>query len=341
MMTNPTVSVLVTTYNHAPFVRECLASLAAQTTRDFEIIITDDASSDGTAKIIQQWLDETGTVATFVRNETNRGICANRNAALDLAKGRFVCSLSGDDAYEPDRIACQVAYFERQPPDVAVVYSDMRMIDAHGRDLGLTFLDHVLGREPAPEAEVFSRLLSGSFMPSPAAMIRRTALDQVGPYDESLFYEDYDMWLRLSARFRFRHLPRCLVRYRVLPTSMSHSLASRPAMMASTARILQSWRGKVGPLESDLQWRIGLRQILQFEDREARRSLALAGRHGALTRRAIAKIFDLPGACFLARKIYTVILAVRAMRLRYYFLRAAYGSRPCFTPPAGRLLENS
>ncbi|HLZ66445.1 MAG TPA: glycosyltransferase [Aliidongia sp.] len=326
-MAVPTVSVLVTTYNHAPFVRECLASLAEQTTRDFEIIITDDASRDGTADVIQQWLDETGTAAILVRNEANRGICANRNAALSLAKGLFVCSLSGDDAYEPDRIARQVAEFERQPPHVAVVYSDIRMIDARSRDLGITFLDHVLGNEPVPEADVFSRLLRGSFMPSPAAMIRRTALDQVGPYDESLFYEDYDMWLRLSARFRFRHLLGCLVRYRVLPTSMSHSMALRPAMMASTVRILQSWLGKVGPLESDLQWRIGLRQVLQSEDRQARRSLALAGRRGKFGRGLLARIFSVPGACTAVRQGYKIVLLARAMRLRWYFLRAAFVHR--------------
>jgi glycosyltransferase involved in cell wall biosynthesis len=172
----PKVSVLVTTFNHAPFVRECLDSLTTQSFRDFEIIITDDASSDGTPDLIQAWLDETGSPARFLRNHTNRGICANRNTALSFAGGEFICSLSGDDAYEPERIARQVECFAHQPADTAVVYSDMRMIDAFGRSLHLSYLDYGLGSEKAPENDVFDRLLMGNFMPAPAAMIRRVCL---------------------------------------------------------------------------------------------------------------------------------------------------------------------
>ena len=73
-MTAPAVSVLVTTYRHAPFVEEALDSLLAQTSRDFETIITDDASGDGTAEVVQHWLERTGFPARFIRNETNRGL---------------------------------------------------------------------------------------------------------------------------------------------------------------------------------------------------------------------------------------------------------------------------
>ena len=332
MMAAPTVSVLVTTYNHASFVCECLDSLTAQTSSDFEIIITDDASADGTADVIRQWLTRTGTAAIFVRNPVNRGICANRNAALALARGRFICSLSGDDAYEPDRIERQVACFATQPTSVAVVYSDMRMVDADGRDLGISYLDYHFGREARPEANVFSRLLQGCFIPSPAAMIRREALDQVGHYDESLFYEDYDMWLRLSARFRFCHLPGNLVRYRVLPTAMSRAPSLRPAMMASTLRILQSWRGKVGAAEGDLLWRIAVRQILQREDGEARRSLALAGRSGTRAGYLLRPMLAIPGTGALIRMTYRLVLLARQLRLRGNFLRTAYRHRSARRP---------
>ena len=93
------VSVLVTTFNHARYVEEALESLRRQTSRDFEVIITDDASTDGCADIIEAWQARTGVAAQFVRNPVNCGICANRNAALARASGTFVCSLSGDDAY--------------------------------------------------------------------------------------------------------------------------------------------------------------------------------------------------------------------------------------------------
>jgi glycosyltransferase involved in cell wall biosynthesis len=107
----PRASVLVTTYNQARYVEEALNSLRDQTSRDFEVIITDDASSDGTGDIIEAWLGRSGYSAQFIRNPENSGICANRNAALALSSGTFVCFLSGDDRFESTRIERQLEFF--------------------------------------------------------------------------------------------------------------------------------------------------------------------------------------------------------------------------------------
>jgi glycosyltransferase involved in cell wall biosynthesis len=317
----PKVSVLVTTYNHAPFVREALDSLTAQSFRDFEVIITDDASSDGTPDLIQAWLEETGSPARFIRNLVNRGICANRNTALSFASGEFLCSLSGDDAYEPERIARQLECFDHQLPDVAVVYSDMRMIDALGRDLDISFLDYLLGEEPAPENRVFDRLLRRCFMPAPAAMIRRACLNVVGPYDETLSYEDYDMWLRLSAHFRFRFLPGYVVRYRILPTSMSHSSRFRRSILESTVRLLQRWQSDG---DARLGWTIGRRQIqLQF-DAQGLAALATAARVLGPQYRLLTQLLRMPGACAVARTIYRIVHIWGVLRMRWHLGRARW-----------------
>src|SRR3954462_6487101 len=129
----PRVSVLLTTFNHVAYVEQALESLRSQSSQDFEVIITDDASIDGSADTIAAWLQRTGFAARLIRNPRNRGICANLNAALALASGEFICSLSGDDAYEPDRIARQLACFLTLPEQVAAVYSDVLLIDAAGR----------------------------------------------------------------------------------------------------------------------------------------------------------------------------------------------------------------
>jgi glycosyltransferase involved in cell wall biosynthesis len=315
----PKVSVLVTTYNHAPFVRESLNSLTAQSFRDFEIVITDDASTDGTAELIQQWLDETCTTAYFFRNQVNRGICANRNSALSIASGEFLCSLSGDDAYEPERIARQLECFTHQPPDVAVVYSDMRMVDARGRDLGISFLAYALGKEPAPESGVFDRLLHGCFMPAPAAMIRRSCLNDVGPYDETLSYEDYDMWLRLSALFPFCFLPGYLVRYRILATSMSHSPRFRRSKLESTLRLLQRWQINGDP---QLCWTIARRQIQLHLDLEGLRELEQAAQRLGWKHRLLARCMRIPGACAAARAVYRILYVSTALRMKWYLMRA-------------------
>jgi glycosyltransferase involved in cell wall biosynthesis len=237
----PQVSVLVTTYNHARYVEEALDSLRRQTSGDFEVIITDDASTDGCGDVIAAWLARTGFPARFIRNPVNRGICANRNTELALASGRFVCSLSGDDSYEPDRIARQLAYFLALPGEVGAVYSDMLVVDSEGKLRQPSYLEAASEGRTPPQGDVFDRILAKNVLPGPAVMVRRSAIAEVGGYDETLDYEDFDMWLRLASRFQFAYLPGVLVRHRMLETSLSNAAANRPAFCRSTARILNKW----------------------------------------------------------------------------------------------------
>jgi glycosyltransferase involved in cell wall biosynthesis len=249
----PSVSVLVTTFNHADFVEEALDSLRDQTTDDFEVIITDDASTDGTAEVIEAWLARTGFDASFIRNDHNRGICANRNTALMRARGEFVCSLSGDDACQPDRIERQLARFRREPDNVAAVCSDMIEVDVDGRETRQRrVLDPASEGLPEDGATLASHLLlHGNFLLAPAVMVRRSSLDAVGPYNEDLLAEDFQMWLRLSSRFAFVHLPEALVRYRHLDTSLSHSSATTDRRKAEQLGVLTEWLGRTNSTETD------------------------------------------------------------------------------------------
>ena len=200
----PAISVIVGTYNHEPFVEESLDSVRRQSFRDFELIVIDDCSSDGTVDRIRAWSARSDVPITLIVNETNRGICASRNRALARARGKYVSTLSGDDVYEPDKLERQYCAFESYDERVAVVYSDITEIDAHGREVITT--RQATPRVP-PEGEVFDDLVEQNFVRAPAVMVRRSALAEVGSYDESLAYEDDDMWLRLADRFEFRFCP--------------------------------------------------------------------------------------------------------------------------------------
>jgi glycosyltransferase involved in cell wall biosynthesis len=302
----PSVSVLVTTFRHARFVREALNSLVAQTTRDFEVIITDDASDDETPEIVRAWLNERHLPARFIQNRSNRGLCANRNTARALANGEFVCSLSGDDRYEPDRIARQLACFRVLPADVAAVYSDASLIHADGAGAGESFLRKRLGSEPLPDGrQFFRRLLRGNFIPAPAVMARRAAIDAVGGYDESLMIEDWDMWLKLSHRFRFHHVPGALVKYRLLPTSLSHDPALVFARLESAFRTLAPWQGRCGDAEADVAeqlWQLATQAMQLGHLSGARRMMLLAAAANSHRRRhVVAWLVNLPGAFGVVR----------------------------------------
>jgi glycosyltransferase involved in cell wall biosynthesis len=316
----PRVSVLVTTYNQSLYVEEALDSLRRQTSDDFEVIITDDASTDGGADVIAAWLARTGYPAQFIRNPVNRGICANRNTALARAAGTFVCSLSGDDAYEPERIEHQLACFLTQPQHVAAVYSDARVVDSQGRPYGPSFLASMLRGAAPPQGKVFTHVLAGNFIPAPAVMVRKSAIAAVGGYDESLFYEDVDMWLRLSFRFDFVYVAGQLVRYRTLENSMSNRRSNQPLIHKSYTQILMKWLdadldGNTHPQVLHELLRNGAMQLVFGDTRGARSTFAtVAAGDPRLARRLLACIAMLPGAYLGARAFRQLVRLGRRLK---------------------------
>lgn len=318
-MSTPLVSVLVITYNHAAFVEEALDSLLAQTSTDLEVVIIDDVSPDGTADVIEAWLARTKFPAKLVRNRENQGICKNRNMGFEMTRGELICTLAGDDAYEPDRIAHQAEHFARHPASVAAVYSDACVVKADGELELPSFLHWSLGDAPRPEGRVFKRMLQGNFLCAPAVMLRRSALAAIGGYDESLAYEDWDMWLRLAHRFDFACLPEVLLRYRIVETSLSHDPLGRKKMRASDEHILAKWMN--ADLSSDERdavldalWRIAKMYLYMREDDAAARSFQkLAKNHPRPERRLAARLLQLPGAMDAARAVAATYRRARNM----------------------------
>ncbi len=239
-----TVSVLVLAYNQERHVAEALDSVAAQTYDDLEVLITDDCSTDGTLAAIRDWVTHTGFRARVIANERNLGICRVLNNALAVTTGEFVCGFAADDVMAPDRVARQVAVLTSSPPEVAAVASDMRVIDPNGAVLQPSYLNWLGLRSWPRDSELFALLLFANIVPAPAVMVRRAALEAVGPYDETLVFEDYDMWLRLADRFSFRFLPGVVVDYRMDPFSLSHSTERRVTMLESEMRLLLKWVGR-------------------------------------------------------------------------------------------------
>ena len=164
------MSLIVTAYNHERFVDECLESVSRQTFRDFEIVVLDDCSTDGSASRIEAWLPRAPAPVTFLRNERNLGICPSRNRSVSHCRGEFISSVAADDYYEPDKIERQYAFFRTLGPEVAAVFSNMRVIDEAGNPTHRWFNS---GR-PRAEGKIFRQMLPGNFIPAPTVMIRRS-----------------------------------------------------------------------------------------------------------------------------------------------------------------------
>ena len=110
------VTVIATCFNHERYVLESLESIRAQTYPNVQLIVADDASTDGSVELIRNWARETATACTFVFHEENQGVCRTRNDALAHARGAYVSSLSTDDVWLPEKLARQIAVHQQSVP---------------------------------------------------------------------------------------------------------------------------------------------------------------------------------------------------------------------------------
>jgi alpha-1,3-rhamnosyltransferase len=221
----PSISAIVTSANQSQFVLEALASIEAQDQRPDQVVVVDDASTDGSQRLISDWFARTGIAGELVANDANLGICRVMNRGLERATGEYIAVLHGDDLWLPSKLQVQAAALDAAPEHVSLVYSDAEVIDEAGRALGPSALDRYGVRHPRPSGRVAGLLIGRELsLPAPSTLIRRRWLDAVGPYDERLRAEDYNMWLRLAVRSEFRYVDACVAKYRVVPTSLSHVL---------------------------------------------------------------------------------------------------------------------
>lgn len=237
-LATPGVTVVVACYNHAAFLEQALQSVFDQN-HDVRVIVTDDASTDNTRDVIEATLRRHGRDCKRVYHVTNRGICATFNEALALVETPFVAFLSGDDWCREDRLSVQVPILEQAGPSCALVYSDMELVDEAGRSTGRRYTEVLPGGWPVGRDErAFERLLKdGNWIPAPSVLARTDALRAVGGFDETLPYEDYDMWLRLSRRYTFAASTEALVCYRTHPGQLSAAVRAAHSRVFVTARI--------------------------------------------------------------------------------------------------------
>lgn len=201
------VSVLVTTYNSGRFLRETLDSILAQSFRDFEVVVVDDGSGDGTLDVVRGYMGRDSRVRLVEKEHS--GIPDTYNRGVLECKGEFIARLGHDDVMDPYRLELQVAAMQRNP-DVGVVHTNAITIDGHGRVIGRwDSADY----SPQHLTHLFFRVCNNIIDPS--TMVRKALYDDVGLYDLDLqMANDWDLWCRASRSWRFLHIPLPLVHYR-------------------------------------------------------------------------------------------------------------------------------
>jgi glycosyltransferase involved in cell wall biosynthesis len=212
----PKVSVIITAYNSMTYLPETVESVLRQTFSDFEVLIIDDGSSDD----IVQWAS--GLVDPRVRliSQKNQGVGVARSTGIAHAQGEYVAFLDGDDLWEPTKLEKQVRCFQKNPK-VGLVHTWLAGIDQQSKPTGRIIGSHI-------EGEVWQRIIERNMVACSSAMVRRCCFETVGVFDRNLrFAEDWDMWIRLAARYHFAVIKEPLVGYREHPNSKSKKYVTR------------------------------------------------------------------------------------------------------------------
>ena len=265
----PLVTVIIASYNHAPYIEQSIQSVLDQTYPNIELLVIDDGSPDDSVERIQRLQAVHGF---DFRVQQNQGLTNTLNGAIARAKGSLIVPFGSDDIMMPDRIAVQVAYMDGKP-EVGICAGNIELIDADGnlfpekrqrRDVPfrrLDFDDMFLERKPYP--------------PAPTLMIRREALDKVGGFDPSIRLEDLYIELKIThAGYFIDGLNVVMARYRKHATN---SYKNHRFMIDSILRIYAQFSDH--PLYDEVRYNF-LKSMF----------LKTANRNRALARELLAQI---------------------------------------------------
>lgn len=271
----PLVSVVMPAYNAAAYLAEAIQSVLRQSLADLELIVIDDGSTDGTADLMASLADDRLVV---IRHETNQGVVAARNTAIDRARGRYIALLDADDIAAPDRLAKQVAMLEGGRAEVCVA-AHVSWNPATGRKK--TSHQHQRDADIKALLSVYCPLCNSTVMATADVL-------KTHRYDDKFRYaEDYELWTRLAAAgYRFMACSEPLVTYRVHAAQISqqHGEALRSGFNTARENYVAAMGFSRDALPRALRWRERLRTGPKF-------LMNLRRRFGRLSLRANYEIY--------------------------------------------------
>jgi glycosyltransferase involved in cell wall biosynthesis len=233
----PEISVVLPVYNAARYLGAAIQSILEQDRCDFELLVIDDGSEDGSLQIARGFEHDP---RVRVIPQPWRGLVAVLNLGTAEARGEFIARMDADDISVPGRLARQVAFLHSNP-SIAAVGSAVQLIDAEGAVVG-----RLIPRLSA--AEIREALLSGSALFHPTVMLRRQALVDIGGYRAAFVAaEDYDLWLRLSEQAELANVSDVLLHYRVHEEQVSSRKACQQILSRLAAQLSAAARRQGQP----------------------------------------------------------------------------------------------
>jgi len=256
----PKITVVMPVYNSEKYLDIAIESILNQTFTNFEFVIVDDASTDSSVEIINSYQDQR---IKLIKNNVNLGIPISRNKCLQESSGEYIAVLDSDDYAYPSRLAEQLEFMENNP-DFGMVGSWVELMDENGDLTGEVW------NEEEPDQKIPCRLLFHNYFAHSAVFLRRSALDAVKINGE--FYrkdypnaQDYDLWVRISRKFKVWNFPKVLIKYRVHSNCISLKAAN--LVESLTCKIVTAQINELGIQPTDKELALH-RQIGAYEPKE-------------------------------------------------------------------------
>lgn len=250
------VSVVIPCYNSALYIDEAIRSVLAQTYQNVETIVVDDGSTDDTKAVLIPYLDR----VTYIHQE-NRGVSAARNLGVHHAKGQLIAFLDADDIWMPNKLEKQVEFLQKRP-EVSLVFGDAEIFDVSGIIVRSFISEKRIASDLADSeivmTESFLLLIRENFIVTSTVAVRRSCLEKVGGFDESLrSVEDRDLWLRIGRTFAIGYIPVVVTRKRVHESNLSSN-----NLVATISRVRALEKAWLSVRDKDIQSRAGVESAL-------------------------------------------------------------------------------
>ncbi len=212
-LSNPLISAVMIVYNGEQFIAKAIDSVLSQTYKNFELLIWNDGSTDGTENIIKLKSNGDSRIKYF-KSDVNRGLSFSRNKIIKEANGNFIAVTDADDISLPIRFETQIKFLQKNT-QISVVGSTVKLIDVNGKERGVW-------QYPLRDEEIKTGLSNACVIANPSSMFTIEVFKKVNGYDENLtFCEDWDFFYRAVPYFNFSNYAEPLVLYRVHESSMS------------------------------------------------------------------------------------------------------------------------
>ncbi|WP_180357614.1 glycosyltransferase [Streptomyces sp. NP160] len=232
---SPRVSVLIPVHDQARYLDETITSVLQQDYDDYEVVVLDDGSADGSLSVARKYESARVSVMTQPNIGRTGRLDLVFNRLLAASRGELLAWLGGDDAMLPHRLSAQVEAFDADP-ELGVCHGAAEIMDASSRPGGLSW--HL----PAAYTDLSAarEVVAHNFVGHPSATVRRSVHDRLGGFEQGLVC-DYHFWLKSAGRVRFRYLPRGLVRYRVHAAGLSTSESGLTRTTREAERVRTEW----------------------------------------------------------------------------------------------------